>query len=558
MNKTVSNFVISPLTAKAKREFLSMLKLTQECRTDVVKFSEEMLGMPLNEFQRTFIEWTCTPRSQWPEKFGIDAADIGGLEYGRNIAVPSNQSGKTVALSIKHIHRCFYKIGMDLDETLIEKAAYMTLNLSPHSRQAKQAFAYVKAILSGNFIITLNGKKYQNKLSPVLKDFIVSENNTLGELRFRNNSTFYTVPTGHDQGSSLQGAQFGYISYDECGESDHLEQELPAKIMSRLIRYGTGLDLASTPVADSKSHLYYLRIVTQGKKCENGWWSLTGTLDQNIFIPEDQRERAKAELLATDKNKYRQVVLGEFISSGATFFDQLEVENMYKLTGPIHCIPGRKYMMVSDWGMADSGDPSVHYMFDYTDWLSRGKLKRVAHESMTGGSPHMQLAVARALFDAYTYELEGDNNKIKPLYVMDASAMGGVLIKKLLADMAPKGFDVPKDEALMILRKMMSDGRKIKRTEFDGSLTEINTDYGAIESYYIPEESEQLGVYHVNDKGLRQDFVMVLMMGAATIYKKFPRSHIGTISKGIDRLASYEQRGPGRLHRQRVEVTKLY
>lgn len=554
----INQFWLSEMAPDAKREFLSLIRLSQECRTDVVKFSEKMLGVGLNDFQRAFIERSTTPRREWMEKYGVESSDIGGLEFGRNIAVPSNQSGKTVALAIKHIHRCYYKIGLDLDEKLIDKAGYMTLNLSPHSRQAKQAFGYVKTILAGNFIIVEEDKKSQNKLCPLLKEFIVGENSTLGEIRFRNGSIFYTVPTGHDQGSSLQGAQFGYISYDEVAESDHLENELPARIMSRLIRYGTGIDLAGTPVAESRSQMYYRRIVGKGLKCQDGWWAITGTLDQNKYIPKEQRERAKAELMATDRNKYRQVVLGEFISSGTTFFDPAEIDHMYSMNGPESCIRGRKYAVVSDWGMADSGDPSVHYVFDYTEWVSKGKIRRVNHETVTGGSPHIQLAVLRSLYDAYTYQVEGQENVTKPLYVMDAGAMGGVLIKKLLADLSPKGFDVPKDEALMILRKAMSEGRRSRTVELDGSTVEENLNYGSIESYFIPEEAEQLGVYHIDDLKIKQDYVMTLMMGIATLYKKFPRAQIGTLSKGIDRLASYEQRGPGRQHKLRVEVTKLY
>jgi hypothetical protein len=549
---------MSGLTPDTKREFIRLLKLNADCRNDVVKFSEEMLGIKLNSFQKRYLERSCTPRSEWPLKYGVEGSDIGGFMYGKNVVACSNQAGKTTAIAIKHLWFLYYKHGVDVNGELFDKVAYMSLNLSPHSRQVKQAYTYVKTILSENFIIIEEEKKRTNKLCPLLKDFLVSENATLGELRFRNGSVFYTVPTGHDQGSSLAGAQFGFISYDECSESDHLEQELPARIMSRLVRYGVGIDLLGTPAAGSKSHLFYMRIVKKGAECLEGWWSVRSTIDENTFIPRAQRERAKAEIMATDKNKYRQVFLGEFISSGATFFDAMEIDHMYTLHGPSPCREGRKYLMVSDWGMADSGDPSVHYILDYTDWITKGKIQRVAHETMTGGSPHLQLAVARSLYDSYTYDDPDTHNKVRPLYVMDAAAMGGVLIKKMLADISPKAHDIPKDEALMFLRRAMSENRKPREVEVDGSIIEENPTYGALELYYISEESEQLGVYHVDDDKLKQDYVMTLMMGVAYIYKKFPRAVVGVQSKGIDRLASYEQRGPGRLHKQRTEVTKLY
>ncbi|MBT9151001.1 MAG: hypothetical protein DDT40_01182 [candidate division WS2 bacterium] len=149
----------------------------------------------------------------------------------------------TVLTAIKHLWFNYYKIGLDLEYALIDTAHYQTLNISPHSRQARQCYNYVKEILDERFIIHEEDKKRVNKLHPLMKDFLIGENSTLGELRFRNKSVFYTVSTGQDQAASLAGAQFGFASYDEAGQSLHLENELGAKIMSRLIKYGVGLDL---------------------------------------------------------------------------------------------------------------------------------------------------------------------------------------------------------------------------------------------------------------------------------------------------------------------------
>ncbi|HJZ24630.1 MAG TPA: hypothetical protein VJ201_09350, partial [Candidatus Babeliales bacterium] len=326
------------MDAETKQRFVEMIESERRGREDIVYFSEEMLGVPLNDYQKKWLTRTTTPRNKWLEKFGDKIEDIGGFLFGSNISSIGNQSGKTVGIAIKHIWFNKYKIGMDLDAHLINTAHYATLNISPHSRQTKACYQHIKDILNGQFIIDENGKKRLNNLNPLMREFIVGDNTNLGEIRFANKSVAYSVPTGQDQASSLAGAQFGYISYDECSQSLHLKEELGAKILSRLIKYGCCLDLIATPEVDSPSHQYYLHIVRMGVKGVQGWWALTNMgMDDNKFIPKEQRERAKASLLATDKKRYRQVVKGEFITSGKRFFDSSEIENLWKLPGKKDC-----------------------------------------------------------------------------------------------------------------------------------------------------------------------------------------------------------------------------
>lgn len=531
-------FHISTMDADSKRRFLELLKAERRGRDDIIYFSEELLGVQLNEYQKRWLSRTTTPRSKWMERFGEVIDDIGGFLFGSNISAIGNQSGKTVGIAIKHIWFNKYKIGMELDEKLINSAHYATLNISPHSRQTKACYAHVEDILNERFIIDEEGKKRLNVLSPLMKEFLVGSNSNLGEHRFANKSVMYSVPTGADQASSLAGAQFGYISYDECSQSLHLKEELGAKILSRLIKYGVCLDLIATPEVDSPSHQYYLHIVRMGQKGKDGWWALTGMgMDDNKFIPKAQKERAKASLLATDKKKYRQVVKGEFVTSGKRFFDPAEVENMWKLGGKINCVPGGKYLLVADWGMADTGDKSVFYVFDYTDYAISGRIKLVNHEEIQGGSPQMQFSLLRTLYEQYTWYGEDGTTANYPIFVMDAQALGGVVIKKLLVALRPRGFDIDKDVALIETKNAMAKGRDYTESDVDGAILEKNPDYGIIHSYYIDELNEQLGMYHIEDKKLETDHVMALMMGVSYIIKKMPRTQVKQAN--LNPLAGY-------------------
>jgi len=534
---SINDFLVSTLPNEAKEAFIALLELNIRGRKDICVFAEEILGMPLNDFQRKFLTRTTTPRAEWSQIFGDEnIEEIGGMLFGKNIAFPSNQVGKTVMIAIKHIWMNYYKIGLDLDDTLIDKTYYATLNLSPHSRQVKQCFAYVKEILEERFVIDEEGKKRLNKLSPLSKDFMVGDNVNLGEIRFANKSIFYSVPTGQDQASSLAGGQFGYISYDECSQSLHLQNELGAKVLSRLIKYGVGLDLISTPEVDCASHQFYFHICKLGLAGKEGWWALNATLDDNKFIPSGQRTKIKNELFATDKQKYRQVVFGEFISGGKRFFESAEVDNLWRLSSKIACRNGRQYLLVSDWGMADTGDPSVFMILDYTEYAEFGKIYLVNHERVKGGSPFQQFALLRTLYDAYTWYEDDGITAHKPKFLMDAGALGGVVIKKMLIQLSPKGFDTEKDEALFILRREMSAGRSSHESEVDGAIIEENLDYGNIRSYYIDELNTQLGNYHLEDKKLEQDFVMCLMMGVSFIIKKTPK---GNKVMELNPLSSY-------------------
>lgn len=517
------NLALSDLPDEVKLEFLNLLELNARGREDIVLFANEMLGLPLNDFQKDFLRHTTTPRTMWRKLFNLFIEEIGGMLFGRNIAHPSNQIGKTVMIAVKHIWMNYYKIGLDLDEGLIDRTYYSTLNISPHTRQVKACYSYVKDILEENFLIDEGEKKRLNKVCPLLKGFLVGDNLNLGELRFANKSTMFSVPVGQDQASSLAGGQFAYISYDECAQSYHLESELGAKILSRLIKYGVCLDLISTPEVDAPSHQYYLHIVKLGEQGKEGWWSLGGRLDENRFISVEQRDRIKADLLSTNKQKYRQVVFGEFITGGKRFFEPAEIERLWQLSGKISCISGHSYLVVSDWGMSDTGDESVFMVLDYTEWAKSGKIRLVNHEKIKGGSPTMQFALLRTLYEAYTwYEPDGATQHL-PIFLMDAGALGGVVIKKLLASLKPKGFDVEKDEALTLLKQEVAARREYIESDIDGAVIEKNPEFGNIESYYIDELSTQMGNYHLDDIKLTQDFVMALMMGVAYIVRRIPK-----------------------------------
>jgi len=284
------------------------------------------------------------------------------------------------------------------------------------------------------------------------------------------------------------------------------------------------LDLVSTPEVDKPSHQYFFHIAKLGRKGEEGWWTLVGALTDNKFLGRMEIEKTTQVIKSTDPIKYRQVMYGEFVTTGKKMFDGLLIERLWDGERPGVPIHQNKYLEVADWGFSDTGDPTVFYILDYTNYPY---IRIVFKESIRGGSPFMVLTRAKIL------QREWNGAK----FIHDTSAMGGVMIKKMLAELEMR--DVidfsscggEKSEMLFLLNVVMSEGRKVEYGS-ENEVIDKNPNFGRLRSYYIPELEEQLGNYQYNpdkgvtDKKIEQDDVMCLGMGIWWLEKKY--SHLGT------------------------------
>jgi len=488
-------------------------------RKDPVFFGEYFLGLHFHSRQKIWLWLTTKTKIKEAYELAIEEnIPLPKLEkllehrFLKNILAPGNRFGKTFVTSVKHIWYNFYKIGCTGNPAYIHDIRYSTLNISPHSMQVDAAYRYIVDIFSDKLIYEWDGKKVRNECK--IKSFLIDHKQIKREIVFNNNSMIKGVPTGEDQASSLAGTQFFYISYDEAPQSLHLRKELPAKIQSRLLDSGGPMDIIGTPEVDKPSHTYYQRIVKLGMDLKDGFFTMIGGIANNIFIGTEEKESILESIKQTDKEKYRQVAFGDFISSGAKLIPTVAIDRMWD--SQIHKLemgqPGREYIISADWGFSDTGDPSVFYVIDITDLLdSIGKnektnkvlYKVVLRESIKGGSPYAVLARFKIL--------QQDFNDARLIH--DSSSMGGVMIKKMLHEMkVGKIYDFatsknPKDEMLFLLVRALTHNRQVK-VDDDGKVTELNENFGKVRSYYIPELEEQLGNYRVDDSKLEQDEVM--------------------------------------------------
>lgn len=514
--------------SRLSKEDRELIELVKQGRRDPVLFAEKILGLKLHDGQKVWLWMTTKKQLEKARDLGValgvfrDAGHFNEIvltnsDMARNLLIPSNRWGKTFVTSVKHLWYNFYKIGVRGTPALIAEKTCGTLNLSPHSNQCDAGYQYIIDILCSKFVYVWEGESFKNECR--IGYFLLREEKVKRKIHFANNTSYRAVPTGEDQASSLAGTPYLYISYDECAQSLHLQAELPAKIMSRLIDFGGPLDLVSTPEVDRPSHQYFFHIAKKGLKGEDGWFTMIGKIFDNNFLGDREREQTLASIKATDPAKYRQVAFGEFVTTGKKMFDSLVVERMWDKQFHENPLNDHKYLVSVDWGFADNGDPTVIYVLDYTFFP---KIRIAYVESIRGGSPFSVFATVKLIQRTW--------NGAKLIH--DASALGGVIIKKTLREMEVRDlidFQASgggKSDMLFSLLVALSDGR---RTEVDGEgkVKDLNPDFGLIRSYHIPELEEQLGNYAYNpekgvsDKKLEQDHVMALGQGVWYLMKIF-------------------------------------
>jgi len=477
---------------------LSQAKAIKRGLKDPVFFPTYWLGIELNPFQKRCLE--KVRKALWDGDYAV--SDL--IEM---IWKAGNRSGKTVLLSIVHIYFAYYKIGITYGPGY-ETFKYRTFDISPQSRQAKECLKYIEEILTGRLSWVIEGRRYSNGSSLKLKDFFEGKNENLGELRYTNRSITYAFSTGEDQGTGFQGLPAGFISYDECPLSHHLETELDSNVYSRLGDYGKLVLLVATPNEQAKSQQYFYHLCNQSLKGKNNFLIETGSYLENIFIPMAKRESHEKTVMSRDPIMARQILFGEFVSTSGSMFEGIAIERLWRLEHELEPEANREYLISVDWGVSDKGDETVMLVWDVTEV----PVRIVKAYAKRGGDPYELIAVLKNLTMAYN-EAE---------VILDGDGMGGTVFKKLLRDLKPHVFNAGQDEkanALFYTQVFMTKNRK-KRIE-NGEIIEDNPEFGWIHSSYYPDLADQLATYQLDDKKLKQDWVSAFYMGCWQIWKRF-------------------------------------
>ena len=454
--------------------------------SDIILFSEKLLGMPLHEGQKKFLR---------------------SANAKVNVLVPANRWGKSVTVAIKHIHHNFYKTGVGRGNTEAHmKASYMTANLAPHSDATKPVFDAIKSIMTSSFRIPqTDGTIINNQcLIEWFINLINIRNSTPYYIPFNNNSSILFRSTGEDKGDSIQGKSFGYISYDEGGRSNHLEYELDSNIIPRLADLDASLDIVSTPDMRSASILYHYELFEKGINHDPGYYSQEGSIEDNYFLLRSNPGYVINETARLKGNPILdQVLHGKFVFAGDSLYpsDDIMAAVDEHLDNGLRYEYGHKYVIGIDTAIGE--DEMVYSILDVTD---KETIKLVRQVSCKGNSksPQLHLQDLMDLFEAYNKNqnvhiiLETWNGESARFYQDLPTNMQ--MVTKCFGSWQPIGVKtvgknskmVKKAEILIALRKLLAN-KKLK----------------------IPNEpvlKKQLSIYREDDKRIPTDRVISLAL----------------------------------------------
>lgn len=477
-------------------------KILQLGRDDPVIFANYLLGMPLHPGQVEFLRKT-TAHLRDPE---VEMTKI-------NVLVPANRWAKSTTLAIKHIWKHFYKIGIPTgNREAWGKADYRTANVAPHDSLVEPVFNYIDQIMTSRYMIRLpNGRTTTNKCQ--IEWFYLADKTLTSAPRrqfFAFNSYVEHRTIGATAADSLEGKPWGYISYDEGGRSDHLEDEVNGTMLPRLFDWNGELDIPSTPDMTSASILYHYKLYQDGLLGLNGTYTQEGGLRDNIFFPPEQIE--KQYKLYENNPLKDQVLEGKFVFAGDTIFPVEDILSSQddKLNDGVRYEEGHQYVIGTD--TAIGSDEMVHTVIDVT--IKPFKTVRILAAKGNSKSPQMHLNDFLDLVEGYCneyrdnirYMLETWNGesvrwyKDLPYWLqIRTKCYGAWQPDKRRTDnknpTKPRSNDVKKADLLLSLKKLLS-AKEIKIPKNNAKLI------------------QQLSIYREDDRKIPTDRVISLALAS--------------------------------------------
>jgi hypothetical protein len=371
---------------------IQLQTILQLGRTDPVLFSEQLLGIELHEGQKHWLRESTK-----------------GTKI--NVLVPSNRWGKSTVTAIKQIWNLFYKHGIPQgNKEAWTKAEYRTANVAPKSSLVEPVFKYIDQIMTSSFIIRdQDGNVHTNQCHIewfYLKDRTVA-NQTTNQYKqfFAFNAHIEHRTIGATASDSLEGKPYGYISYDEGGRSNNLENEVNGTFLARLFDLDGQLDITSTPDQNSSSILFHYKLYQDGLVGLNSTYTLEGELKDNTFFSPAQIQK-QYDLYEGNPLK-DQVLHGKFVFGGDNIYDSesiLDAEDTTLNDGERR-LDGEKYTLGID--TAIGSDEMVYSMLKTTS--KPYKLVRQIACKGNSKSPQMHLNDLLDLIESYSEYKDGNN-----------------------------------------------------------------------------------------------------------------------------------------------------
>ena len=509
---------------------------SEQVRTDPVEFADKILGIQLHPGQ---IRW------------------LRNANKLINFLRPGNRFGKSLSEATMHIYHAVVKPGLygkARDENEWMTVEYPTLVFGPEYEQSRELLRLMVDITDGNFMINvcpfcdshkihketakdekfdcleckMKFKETANRVNKsALKGWAIEKDSSNAQLmphiEWFNNST--TLARSYDEmGKAFKMKALAYITGDECSDIAELYTFTSNTLLPRLINFKGIIHFVGTPQPDGFDYQRMIEMAEESMDRGGNMYAQKGSVYENIFVDADYVRQIEE---VADPELRRQIIDGEFIQVGDKFFGFDRIRNMVdnNLTMINEGYVGRKYLVSVDFAYGESvwADFTVIMVFDYTEepWkvvhFERFKAKEVPVP--------VQYRLVKDIVDRFRGRL-----------IIDSSGPGGKNAYAFLKELHPIAFEAgptgptssKKQEGLASLKAAL-DGAgnqelaRVLETLPDGTKRDKKKFWGSVRTPNIPELVSELSNYKLDDKRLRTDCVMALMMGVDWLMMRRPK-----------------------------------
>lgn len=515
-------------------------RLNERMRQDPIVFADEMLGILLHPGQRKWVR---------------NATKI------INILRPGNKFGKTMTEAALHIWQAITKpqiAGRAWSPEEWLRIQYQTLVFGPTYEQARELLGMIVEMVQGNMLIyvcphcdshrimkkTAKDKEFHCLMcdkwfekaasrtnKSVLKDWAIKNDRSGSQLlpyiSWFNGSQ--TLGRSYDEmGKAFKMKALAFITGDECGDVDQLYTFTTNTLLPRLSTMNGIIHFVGTPQAGGLDYNRMIELAEEDMSrkdwAKNGeYYTQRGSIYENIFV--DPEYIGRIERVA-DPDLRRQIIEGEIVEVGDKFFGFERIKNMIDPSIQLldRGLEGRQYLTAVDFAFGESAwaDYTVLGVFDFTDepW------KLVHYERFKAKDIPVPLQYERVKEVVMLFHSR---------LIIDSSGPGGKNAAAFLRGMHPILFEFgptgpkssKKAEGLTSLKSAMDGGeskfqRKIKVLP-DGTQVDEVVPWGLVRIPDVPEIVYELVNYKLDDKKIRTDIVMMIMMAVDWLMMRRPK-----------------------------------
>jgi hypothetical protein len=466
-------------------------------RTDIVYFSEQVLGIKLNRAHQRWFRMMATGADGWSWVYTLMAH------------VAANQIGKTLGLSIIILRSCIYKIGIPIGTSDAElqnwlDSPYLWFHLAPSQNQAYHVLNDIRFIIKGAHPAQDVGKtKYG--LSFNLPGDMVREDTvaTYYQGLYFANGAVCQFRTTEEKAKAILGYRANGISVDEAAFEKHLKAIVNEVLLMRLISTNGPLILVSTPdgINDFYEVVEMIRHGAQMVEGDTAWLDpkmkqglVFSTIADNIGFGVTQEFVDRMEETLDSATKEAQL-RGAFLNPSEAFFvpsDRILKGFTGRLPDEMMPKPGHRYVIF--WDPSISSDPTACIVLDITKkpWVG----VRMVHEKRPKGTDRLLIDI----WQTHTFFNSARDDIGRTSWAVtgfDATGMGGQMIRSSLKGLTP------------VKAINFAGTSRIKRDAFMNLKTALLQGQLLIPDSWTPVKREVLN-YRLDDEGIQQDLVFAL------------------------------------------------